>query len=98
MEIEVLRRYKTLSGMSPSNAERQYLDVAKMLQFYGVDFHEVVAKDGNNYRLGLTPTGVVVFDKDNLVGVLFWQYIQAVNFSNRKLTIVLDEHSSNEVI
>ena len=41
--------------------------------------------------------GVVVFDKNVLVGVLFWQFIQAVNFSNRKLTLVLDEHSSTEV-
>jgi hypothetical protein len=97
MEIEILKRYKTLAGISPAEAERQYLDVAKMLQFYGVDLHDVVAKDGNNYRLGLTPTGVVVFDKENLVGVLFWQFIQAVNFSNRRLTVVLDEHSSNEI-
>lgn len=97
MEIDILKRYKTLAGISPDEAELRYLDVAKMLQFYGVDLHDVVAKDGNNYRLGLTPTGVVVFDKDNLVGVLFWQFIQAVNFANRRLTIVLDEHSANEI-
>lgn len=97
MEIDILKKYKTLVGVSPSEAERLYLDVAKTLQFYGVDLHDVVAKDGNSYKLGLTPTGVVVFDKDTLVGVLFWQFIQAVNFHNRRLTVVLDEHSYNEV-
>ncbi|KAI6214550.1 Moesin/ezrin/radixin-like protein 1 [Aphelenchoides besseyi] len=97
MEIEILKKYVTLVGKSPAEAEREYLDLAKMLQFYGVDLHDVIAKDNNNYRLGLTPTGVVVFDKEVLVGVLFWQFIQAVNFSNRRLTIILDEHSSTEI-
>jgi hypothetical protein len=61
MEIEILKKYKSLVGTTPSEAECRYLDVAKNLQFYGVDIHIVVAKDGNEYRLGLTPTGVVVF-------------------------------------
>lgn len=52
-----------MTGTIPAEAERRYLDVAKNLQFYGVDLHSVVAKDSNEYRLGLTPTGVVVFGK-----------------------------------
>jgi hypothetical protein len=65
MEVDILKKYMTLVGTNPTEAECRYLDVAKNLQFYGVDLHNVVAKDGNEYRLGLTPTGVVVFGKFN---------------------------------
>ncbi|KAI6233659.1 Moesin/ezrin/radixin-like protein 1 [Aphelenchoides fujianensis] len=102
-----INSYTQLAGISPGEAERQYLDVAKistaLISTRSLQKVMILSKtqkykiDGQNYRLGLTPSGVVVFDQEVLVGVLFWQFIQAVNFSNRRLTIVIDEHSSNEI-
>lgn len=42
MEIEILNEYKKLRGLSPEEAELQYLNKIKWLESYGVDTHIVL--------------------------------------------------------
>jgi len=49
----------------PSRAEYNYLDRVRWLDMYGVIVHPVKGDGGIDYLLGIAPTGLVIYHRNN---------------------------------
>ncbi|XP_023652684.1 band 4.1-like protein 4 isoform X1 [Paramormyrops kingsleyae] len=96
LEDAVERIHKTIKGQVPSEAELNYLRIAKTLEMYGVDLHPVFGENQSEYFLGLTPVGVVVYKNKTQVGKYFWPRITKVHFKDTQFELRVMGKDCNE--
>lgn len=97
-ELTVLEKYKSLSrrNLTPAAAESLYLEKVRFLPDYGVEMHKVKGKDHCEYSLGLTPTGILVYEGRTKIGLFFWPKILKLEMNGNKLKIVVADEGDDK--
>ncbi len=79
--------------MSQEKAEMNFLNKVKWLDLYGVEFHLVFDDENMEYLIGLTPTGITVYQNKTKLNSYFWPRISKLKYQGNKLILNVVEKS-----
>lgn len=88
--------HKKHRGMTPEDAELQYLDNARKLPLYGVDLHTAVDAEGQNVIIGVSAWGIHIFHNSRLINKFVWPKIVKIAFKKKKFTLSIRPASEND--
>ncbi|KAM9495299.1 band 4.1-like protein 2 isoform 6-T7 [Clarias gariepinus] len=87
LEEKVLELYKSHRGMSPAQADINFLENAKKLSMYGVDLHQAKDSEGVDIMLGVCSSGLLIY-KDRLrINRFAWPKILKISYKRSNFYI-----------
>ncbi|XP_051853692.1 band 4.1-like protein 2 isoform X5 [Antechinus flavipes] len=87
MEEKVVELHKTHRGLSPAQADSQFLENAKRLSMYGVDLHHAKDSEGVDIKLGVCANGLLIY-KDRLrINRFAWPKILKISYKRSNFYI-----------
>ncbi|XP_067840650.1 protein 4.1-like isoform X3 [Heptranchias perlo] len=87
LEEKVFELHKTHSGLTPAQADAQFLENAKMLSMYGVDLHHAKDSEGVDIMLGICANGLLIY-KDRLrINRFAWPKILKISYKRSNFYI-----------
>ncbi|XP_070273787.1 band 4.1-like protein 2 isoform X10 [Myotis yumanensis] len=87
LEEKVVELHKTHRGLSPAQADSQFLENAKRLSMYGVDLHHAKDSEGVDIKLGVCANGLLIY-KDRLrINRFAWPKILKISYKRSNFYI-----------
>ncbi|XP_044104891.1 band 4.1-like protein 2 isoform X4 [Neovison vison] len=87
LEEKVAELHKTHRGLSPAQADSQFLENAKRLSMYGVDLHNAKDSEGVDIKLGVCANGLLIY-KDRLrINRFAWPKILKISYKRSNFYI-----------
>ncbi|XP_053446638.1 band 4.1-like protein 2 isoform X10 [Nycticebus coucang] len=87
LEEKVAELHKTHRGLSPAQADSQFVENAKRLSMYGVDLHHAKDSEGVDIKLGVCANGLLIY-KDRLrINRFAWPKILKISYKRSNFYI-----------
>ncbi|XP_051951563.1 protein 4.1-like isoform X2 [Xyrauchen texanus] len=87
LEEKVVELHKSHRGMTPAQADAQFLENAKKLSMYGVDLHHAKDCEGVDIMLGVCSNGLLIY-KDRLrINRFAWPKILKISYKRSNFYI-----------
>uniref|UniRef100_A0A670YQB0 Erythrocyte membrane protein band 4.1 like 2 n=2 Tax=Pseudonaja textilis TaxID=8673 RepID=A0A670YQB0_PSETE len=87
LEDKVVELHKTHRGLTPAQADSQFIENAKRLSMYGVDLHHVKDSEGVDIMLGVCANGLLIY-KDRLrINRFAWPKILKISYKRSNFYI-----------
>nr|XP_022906523.1 band 4.1-like protein 3 [Onthophagus taurus] len=89
LESKIMELHKLHKGETPAQAELNFLENAKKLPMYGIDFHSAKDSDGFEIRIGVHSSGLVIFKNQLRMNKFVWPKIVKISFKEHNFYIKL---------
>ncbi|XP_049641117.1 band 4.1-like protein 2 isoform X4 [Suncus etruscus] len=87
LEEKMSELHRTHRGLSPAQADSQFLENAKRLSMYGVDLHHAKDSEGVDIKLGVCANGLLIY-KDRLrINRFAWPKILKISYKRSNFYI-----------
>lgn len=93
-ERQISELHKLHRGQLPADAECNYLEHAKRLDQYGIDFHNATDSGGKEIKLGVSAIGLLVYSNDLRINTFSWSKMTKVSFKRKEFFIQLRREPS----
>lgn len=93
-ERQISELHKLHRGQLPADAECNYLEHAKRLDQYGIDFHNATDSCGKEIMLGVSSIGLLVYKNNLRMNTFSWSKMTKVSFKRKEFFIRLRREPS----
>ncbi|XP_034427947.1 band 4.1-like protein 3a isoform X5 [Hippoglossus hippoglossus] len=87
MEEKIIELHKTLRGMTPAEAEMNFVENVKKLSMYGVDLHHARDSEGVAIMLGVCSSGLLVYRDRLRINRFSWPKILKISYKRNNFYI-----------
>ncbi|XP_051947522.1 band 4.1-like protein 1 isoform X2 [Xyrauchen texanus] len=87
LEDRVVELHRTYKGMSPAEAEINFLENAKKLSMYGVDLHHAKDSEGIDIMLGVCASGLLIYRDRLRINRFAWPKILKISYKRSNFYI-----------
>ncbi|XP_078092793.1 band 4.1-like protein 1 isoform X9 [Mustelus asterias] len=87
LEERVVELHKTYRGMTPGEAEMNFLENAKKLSMYGVDLHHAKDSEGIDIMLGVCANGLLIYRDRLRINRFAWPKILKISYKRSNFYI-----------
>lgn len=93
-EHRISELHKLHRGQLPADAEYNYLEHAKRLDMFGIDFHRATDSAGKELNLGVSSIGLLVYQNGIRINTFSWSKMVKVSFKRKDFFIQLRREPS----
>ncbi|XP_017747462.1 tyrosine-protein phosphatase non-receptor type 4 isoform X3 [Rhinopithecus roxellana] len=99
-EKEIAKLHQQHIGLSPAEAEFNYLNTARTLELYGVEFHYARDQSNNEIMIGVMSGGILIYKNRVRMNTFPWLKIVKISFKCKQFFIQLRKelHESRETL
>ncbi|XP_066528224.1 band 4.1-like protein 3 isoform X3 [Hoplias malabaricus] len=87
LEDRVMELHRTYRGMTPAEAEMNFLENAKKLSMYGVDLHHAKDSEGIDIMLGVSANGLLIYRDRLRINRFAWPKILKISYKRSNFYI-----------
>uniref|UniRef100_A0A672HAY7 Erythrocyte membrane protein band 4.1-like 3a n=1 Tax=Salarias fasciatus TaxID=181472 RepID=A0A672HAY7_SALFA len=87
MEEKIMELHKSYRGMTPAEAELNFLENVKKLSMYGVDLHHAKDSEGVSIMLGVCSSGLLVYRDRLRINRFSWPKILKISYKRNNFYI-----------